>query len=102
MNSIRDLLVISLTAQYNYILDRYNSKKELDNFENASQFIISCVDSLPFYDTDITHSFTIDFADLGFNNTVAQDCFELYEETRDVLNVRFVTGWSGETLLEKL
>lgn len=102
MQEIKDLLYISLNAQYNYILDRYNSKKELNNFENASQFILSCIDSYSDYDINIVNSFTLNFSELGFNNKVAQDCYHLYEETKELMMTRFVYGWTSETMLEKL
>lgn len=102
MNEISDLLYTSLNAQFEYILNRYNSKEDLRNFENASQLILSCIDGLVNYNEVVCTSFTLDYEDLGFNNKPAQDCYELYQETKDLLMARFVTGRSTETYLERL
>lgn len=102
MNEIRDLLYTSLNAQFDYIFDRYNNKKDLQNFENASQFILSCIDGVPSYDSIIFDSFCINYDETGFDTKVAQDCLELYRETRDLLLARFVVGRATEYVLERL
>lgn len=99
MDSIKDLLEISLSAQYEYLLARIASKKDIRNFENASQYILSCIVNLTDYDDTIVTN-VLDLEE--FDNKLSRNCLSLYLETKNNLMARFVHGYTNETVVEKL
>lgn len=93
---IRDLLQISLKAQYSYIRSRLKESDKF-NFDIDVRYILQEVWGNPKFNEVV-----IDTFNFYTKTKLERDVFELYLDTYQLLMNRFVNGRSTEYIWEKL
>ena len=95
-DDIKDLLLISLEAQYSYVLDRLHGKKRIKNMITDIEFFIHLIETDPDFNEHLEELAETEYTETG------KMCLTIYLEVYKNISDRFVYGWTKDICLEKL